>query len=272
MKKIITSDISTGIGMPIKSGTLDHLQSAYKEALDFVTRNLIGNYDANKVYIISGCVLYLDGAVTKVTEGAMFYGGEIYLVDNSSIGIAPFNYPICNISTTFFSGTNADPVNFTDGIDRNVHEIKKITLANGTSGSGLIDFVDCTRLDWQTKYDAGVVSVTTGTATITSCRLRYKKQGDSVIINYKVNLDVISYDSSILELAILLPILADIQNTGFNMYNSGTFINTTNTRYGSFCEVRYINAFIDPQLIVNVNNSELGNCVIAGQIIYPTKA
>lgn len=271
MKKIITSDISTGIGMPIKSGTLDHLQSAYKEALDFVTRNLVGEYDADKVYIISGCVKYLDGPVTRITEGAMFYDGEIYLVDNSPIGIAPFNFAVCNISTTYFSGTNADPVNFTDGIDRNVHEIKKMAVAIGTSGSGLIDFDNCTRLDWQSQYDAGVVTVATGTATITDCRLRYKKQGDTVILNYVVNLDIAAYDSSVVQLIITLPIVADIQNNGFNMYNAATAI-WGGTPYSSFIKVDYVNAFVDPQLVIYVNNSNLGNATFAGQIIYPTKA
>jgi hypothetical protein len=145
MKNLITSNITSTIGMPVKSGTLLHLQSAYKEALDFLARGLVMTYQANTVYRIFGCINQGSPTDYNITAGAVFYNGEIYLVDATTFTLSVGQVAIATISSTFFTDPTADPVTFTDGVARNVHEIRKAVIAPGLSGGGVSDFLNFKR-------------------------------------------------------------------------------------------------------------------------------
>ncbi|KAA2242812.1 hypothetical protein F0L74_09800 [Chitinophaga agrisoli] len=149
MRKVDVSPITTSIGMPIKAGTLTHLQSAYQEAISALGAALAGStYDSGKVYILTGCRNSGSGSSYVISAGAVFYGGEVYLVDPASFTISNPNVAVGVVTTTFFADAVADSVQFTDGVLRNVHQIRKIVLKAGLSGSGagnFVDFVDVTR-------------------------------------------------------------------------------------------------------------------------------
>jgi hypothetical protein len=138
MKKIITTAIVGTSGFPIKAGTLDFIQQSYQEGLDALAKAVI--YDPTTVTILSGCVLSGSGPYT-LTAGSVYYAGEIYLVDpiSSVQGVgAAF---IANIVIT--PGV-PDPVTFSDGSSNSVHNVRKITVVLGTTGTGIggIDFVN----------------------------------------------------------------------------------------------------------------------------------
>ena len=82
MKKIKTTDITTTAAMPVKQGTLDHLQSAYQEILAVlylgINQNLLG--------VVFGCRLTQSGSNWSITAGVVYNGftGEIYLCDAAS--------------------------------------------------------------------------------------------------------------------------------------------------------------------------------------------
>lgn len=136
MKKLKTSDISTTVGFPVKSGTLQHIQAAYQEAMSSIIQGL--GVDLSKVTILYGCVNSTPGGATfTISAGAVFYNGEIYLVDAATLVTAGPNVVVGVLDTTFFTATNADPVQFTDLSSKNVHEIRKIKLQLGLSGSGI---------------------------------------------------------------------------------------------------------------------------------------
>jgi hypothetical protein len=130
--------------MPIKSGTLEHLQFANQEILSAICQSMIGSdgYDSSKVYVLYGCVNTGSGSNYIISSGALFFNGEVYLTDGGTFTISGANVAEASISTTYFSAGNADPVSFNDGINRNVHEIRKATFAPGLSGSGMGDYVD----------------------------------------------------------------------------------------------------------------------------------
>jgi hypothetical protein len=141
MKKIDLSNISTGVGMPIKSGVLSHLQSAYQEVIDAIVKgNIGGGYDPTKYYVLYGCVNSTTAPIYTVSAGAIFFNGEIYLVDAFTFTATGSNVAVGTITTSFFSGTNADPITFTDGIARNVLQIRKIVFAAAASASSDVDF------------------------------------------------------------------------------------------------------------------------------------
>lgn len=140
MRKLITTDITDNGQLPIKRGTLDHLQLAYQEALSAIANNLLGaKSDAATAYILFGCVNTGSGLNYVISAGAIFYQGEVFLVDATSFTASAGQVAVASLSTTYFT-TYADPVDFTDGTQKNVHSVRKITFASGASGSGLFDF------------------------------------------------------------------------------------------------------------------------------------
>lgn len=138
MRKLNTTAISNSNGMPVKGGTLDHVQLAYQETINALARNLIGrDIDNTRGYILFGLINTGSTAAMNVTAGAVYFAGEVYLVDAFNLNVA--QTAVASVQTSYYQ-TNADPVTFTDGVQRNVHEVRKIIFTDGASGSGLFDF------------------------------------------------------------------------------------------------------------------------------------
>lgn len=140
MRKIDSSSITNSVGMPWKAGTFVHLQAAYQEVFDGLTRNLFPHYQANTVYILYGCVNSGSGLSYTISAGAVYYNGEIFLVDAVTFTAAAGQVPVATIGTTYYTDPAADPVQFTDGSNKNVHQIRKVVIAAATSGSGISDY------------------------------------------------------------------------------------------------------------------------------------
>lgn len=140
MRKLNLADVTSSVGLPVKSGTLQHLQLAYQEALTALANSIIGrSADFANAYVLYGLVNSGTSGAMVVSAGAIYYNGEVFLVDAFSLTVT--DTAVANVVTTFF-GTNADPVTFTDGISRNVHQIRKIVFTDDATGSGLFDFAD----------------------------------------------------------------------------------------------------------------------------------
>jgi len=118
MKKLNLSNISTTVGMPQKSGSLTHIQSAYQEALNSIVRSIIsdGIYQSDVGYILHGCVNSGSGLNYNISEGAIFLNGEIYQVPAAVFTATGLQVAVGTITTTYFSDQSADPVAFTDGV------------------------------------------------------------------------------------------------------------------------------------------------------------
>lgn len=139
MKKLLTTNITSTSKMPIRKMTLDHLQNAYKETIDAVCASLIGNSYGNiGQFAITGVVNSTPGGLTYTLDaGWIMYNGTLYQFDAATIVCGGGQVPIASIATTYATG---DPTEFTDAVSYNIHEIKKITFAAGTSGAGLFDY------------------------------------------------------------------------------------------------------------------------------------
>jgi hypothetical protein len=140
MKKLDLSPIAVGISMYPKAGTFQFLQLAYQEILSEIIIDRIGSsYNSSNVYILNGCVNSGSGSNYIISAGSIFYNGEVYLVPSSTFTISGSNVAIGVLTTTQYL-INADPTDFSDGIQRNVHNIRSIVFQSGASGSGVANF------------------------------------------------------------------------------------------------------------------------------------
>jgi hypothetical protein len=141
MKILKVSDITSSNAMPIKSGTLQFLQDANKETIAGLITNLIPTPLANTIYILSGCKNSTVAPIHTISAGVLYYNGEIFDFDGATFTLVGLQKAYARINTTQFL-TNADPVQFTDGISRNVHNVRKIVIENTITSSGLPEFKD----------------------------------------------------------------------------------------------------------------------------------
>lgn len=135
------SPISDTAQMPVKKGTIEFLQRSSKTDLSQVLIGLIslGGYNFTTPYVLYGCINTGSGATYVISAGAIYYGGEIFLVDAASFTATGSDVAILSIITTQYT-TNADPVTFTDTTVHNVHNIRKVLISAGASGSGIADY------------------------------------------------------------------------------------------------------------------------------------
>lgn len=149
MKILDTTPIAPGIAMYVKGGTLAFMQLAYKEALAELSTNRIGStYDTTKGYVLNGCINTGSGTTYTISAGSIFFNGEIYLVPAASFTISGSNVAEGIITTTQYI-SDADPTDFTDGNQRNVHNIRQIVFSPALAGSGAVDFVNLINLAYK---------------------------------------------------------------------------------------------------------------------------
>jgi len=152
MKILNISDITSSNAMPIKAGTLQFLQDAHKEAIAGLVTNLIPNPDPNTIYILSGCKNSTTAPIHTLSAGVLFYNGEIFNFSGATFTLTGLQKAYARIETTQYL-TNADPVQFTDGVTRNVHNIRKIVIENTITSSGLPEFKDFINSNYWLKGD-----------------------------------------------------------------------------------------------------------------------
>jgi len=133
MKKLDVTPITDSAQFKLKKGTLQFLQDANAEVFAALILGLIGStYDPAKVYVLYGCVNSGAGNNYIISAGAVFYNGEVFLVDAVSFSAA--GTAIFSIVTTHY-GVNADPCTLSDTSVVNVHNIRKMAVGNGVSGA-----------------------------------------------------------------------------------------------------------------------------------------
>jgi hypothetical protein len=139
--KLDVSAASTTNGFYVKSGTWIHLQNAYNQIQAELGKSLFNSlYDPTLGYLLSGCGNTGSGSNYIIAPGSIFFNGEVYLCDGQTFTISGANVAVASIATTYLVGTNADPVTWTDGVIRNMHQINKIVFSPGLSGSGIFNY------------------------------------------------------------------------------------------------------------------------------------
>jgi hypothetical protein len=118
-------------GHPFKIDDITHLQAGLKEAVAQLAIQIKSGVDTP--YILWGCTLS-NPAIGQfnTTAGAIYYSGEIYMVDAGNItGVVSDSYADVDwlIQETFVAPS---PVTYQDASVNNVHSVKKLILTDST--------------------------------------------------------------------------------------------------------------------------------------------
>jgi len=185
MKNIdITQIISPTSKQPFTANSLKFLQDYNAENLASVIKSIIttnlGSYSLTVPYVISGCVVTDSGK--DVTAGEIFYGGKYYATTavNGTTNVARF------ILTKTQDGV-ADPLTFTDGSFKNVHDIFTYVATDVASGG---DFTSANLVSvYGTKifsnlYSGASFTVNNGGGYDNFTSMTYTTPNDGVTRNY----------------------------------------------------------------------------------------
>jgi hypothetical protein len=180
MKNLLTNSISTTVGFPVKSGTLDFLQTASSEMLNALGRSIIGrDYSTSIPYALYGCNNTGSGSSYVIQEGAILWGGVLYLVPAVSFTLTGGNAVYVVISQSYVISSIADPVTFTDGVSRNVHSDTKMSVyQNAMPPSPTVGFT-YTSIVEAVQSKNKLLSVTTN---YSSSAIRYYKNRDGIVM------------------------------------------------------------------------------------------
>lgn len=196
MNKIITTDIlDPSIQQPFTGRSLDFLQYANLTMIGELSKTLIGNiYSTSTMYVVRGLTAY---GTNQYTEGTLFYQGELYECAGKTTTTAFVNVPVLTITET--NDAVADPIEFTDGVLRSVHKVRKVVLSDAVSGTGTKDLSACLYLNrWVaytpvfTAYDSADVEVAGG-VTASSVAAYYLYNNSTIKIALSIgDLDVLA--------------------------------------------------------------------------------
>ncbi len=135
MKQLYTGNITDNAAMPIKKGTLDFLQLSYQELFAELLLEMNPNINPANVNVLRGGYILGGGTSWSITPGAVLFNGEIFLIPGNPV---TSSNPTLSIGLTQYSGADADPVQFTDGNNYNVHNIRQAVLTDNDTSSNLI--------------------------------------------------------------------------------------------------------------------------------------
>lgn len=181
MKQIDTTQIvEPNILQPFTGRSLKFLQGILTDTLIGLFRGLIGStYNTSVPYAIQG--LGFTGSVslpTAVFTGWIFFNDELYQCLGNG---TPFAVgPVFNVSIT--QDPTADPLLFTDGNNRNVHNIRNLAVTDATPGSGLFNLSDVVYFQDSDIFNASVINGWTNFVTVKYFKDRFGKMNiDGVI-------------------------------------------------------------------------------------------
>lgn len=198
MKKLDIGSVAPNISFPFKGGSTIFLQEAFTEIFKELLIERIGiSYDVSAFYVIKGCHKSISGPNTTISAGSIFKDGVVYLVSSVTFPnpVGP-NVIIGTLTTTQFTATNADPVLFTDGISRNVHNITKVVFSTGVSGSGSVDFLGLKHIgDWTTQTSSLGITFNGGTSTFVTSNSKYRIDGKTMHWSLRIYMTMDSVSS-----------------------------------------------------------------------------
>jgi hypothetical protein len=136
MFRINTSGITSTSAMPLKKGTIDHLQTSILSGDVSLIRSQIGaSYLATNIYVVYGLDRTVSGSVHTFTDGVVLYNNQLYAIVGSSITLTSGNYINLNLVNSFLTTSGYDPTQFSDGAFKNIHELNAGNLTQSATSS-----------------------------------------------------------------------------------------------------------------------------------------
>jgi len=176
MKKIITSNISSSVGLPLLGRTIDFIQDNVKEQSVALAYSSLNNSDDSLPIVLYGCVgtyttvsFYND--TFTITKGAILYQGEIYQVPAMVTVRASISEMIVfRIDTSNFQ--SGEPTLYTDGTSINTNQDRIIKPYSGLTGTGIVN-QDALKYLNRSVIDSltGVIGGIYNNVSVTNCTL-----------------------------------------------------------------------------------------------------
>jgi hypothetical protein len=136
MFKIQTSGITSTAAMPLKKGTIDHLQNGIISGDVALIRSQIGaSYSTSNIYVVYGLDRTVAGSVHTFTDGVVLYNNQLYAVTGSAITLTSGWYINLTLANAYLTLSGYDPTQFSDGSFKNIHEVHGGTLAQSATPS-----------------------------------------------------------------------------------------------------------------------------------------
>lgn len=180
MNKIITTSVvDPSIQQPFTTKSLDFLQAKDIVFADSIARMIAPyDYDLGLPIVLSGCEK-TTGSPNTYFNGFIYWDHEIFAFDGGYATITTtdsFKVVITNDAT-------ADPLIFTDGIARNVHNIRKLVVVDTSVGGTLFTYSSLVFYSKWKKTATGI-GVTTSTAEVTLVTCSPSMTGSNVVVNF----------------------------------------------------------------------------------------
>lgn len=275
MKYLDNQYITNSAKMPIKKGTLQFIQDSHKENLADFLRAVIGStYNGAKFYVLYGCENSGSGSNYIISAGAVFFAGEVFRVDANTFTVGSGQVAKFTFNQTQYT-TDADPVTFTDASTHNVHNIRKYTVAAGTS-DGLTDYslavfgkfydpFDVTDA-WTLRSDVTDVTVSGGSGiTVTSSDIKYKIVGKTMHVIYRA---VITNTTAPTSFEILIP-ESKTYNGGISVsLGGGMVLDGSTFKQSRIVLVTGTNTKIAVVLINSETLTNTNTTIITGQLTF----
>ena len=133
MKDFVTDNITTGSGAYMFKFGFRHLLSSISENDNNIIKSLLDGIDTvNKVIILHGCQIDgSDPSLRNYTAGAVYYNGEIYPVDASTVTTVGTEVPFWKIDTVTTNSL------FTDDVPKGWLVTRKMKLVSASVVSGV---------------------------------------------------------------------------------------------------------------------------------------
>ena len=260
MKNIdITQVVSPTSKQPFTANSLKFLQDYNAENFAaivkaFITQS-IGSYSLTVPYVISGCVI--TDSNKDVTAGEIFYGGKFFTTTavNGSTNVAQF-------VLTKTQDATADPLIFTDGGSKSVHDIYTyVATDTATPGdfdaTNLVDIFNAwsTWTPTLTCRDSGGSPVGGGfTATTTVARYKYQNSTLDIELEFLSIVTLSNSNSLEISLPITIPTGQVAAGNCIIEYYDGT------SRYLSVVTCKLTSAGAgDPLCIKRLGNIDFGS-------------
>lgn len=176
MKRINTSYVSDPtIQQPFTTKSLDFLQDGILE----ITNGIIKSMIQSKGFIYSASVPYLVAKGAGIYDRYYFFDGELYRA-------AGFNNLYAHINT--FADAVADPLLFSDNINRDVHNNRYLTI-NSTATGALFAMANVVDIITTTNNELTLASQSTTSGTyVDMTGLTFTTPNDGISRKYKFTL------------------------------------------------------------------------------------
>jgi hypothetical protein len=147
---------------PFTGKSLDFLQQSMTEITAAMAYALIGaNYSASTIYVLSGCAI----SAGVIGNGYVFWNGQVYtMIGANTAGYA--DVPVIDLQLSY--DLTIDPVTFSDGVNKYIHEINLMYVRDDVSGSGTADYADVVFVNRNSNTSVTCTSTsTTGSVQVT---------------------------------------------------------------------------------------------------------